>query len=298
MRLGVIVLVSCFSLAMVGAASGASAQSALPNGYGWPEASAFNDQESESRILSEPHILVGRQVGTACELDLSDDGLSCDGEAMAPEDVCASSDESESGVADAIDPLTGAVTCGANNECYLGTTKIEVVAGGKRASFSGRTDCALDPTGCLDADGEPVDHPDCSFTGQTKTAAIHVNGCWEDDDSTTADAGGFCLHIPHTSAAAKRRHLSTVANWKVSFNGESIGSGRLRISVDYHPAVKAVKGRFITTKHPDWKRQFCRYAYGGGDNFGFGPAYFRCWVYGTPSRPASWDDEALKLSGD
>ncbi len=178
-------------------------------------------------------------------------------EQLGPADYCANWGEGigwETGAAvDAIDPVTGAVSCRGNDGCYLGTINVDVIAGGKHASFSGREDCALRPKGCVKENGEPEPLPvGCSLTGSATTTAMSVTNCWDDQRIYI----GLCLHIPHTSAAAKRRHVSTVANWKVSFNGESIGSGRLRISADYHPAVKAVKGRFITTKHPDWKRQF------------------------------------------
>ena len=195
---------------MIGAASGASAQSALPNGYTIP--SAFSNDTGTARELnpwlpiafarytSKDHFCVGRPI-------------------------------------DSIDPVTGAVTCAPSfdfrNGCYLGTLKVEVIAGGKRASFSGPKDCALRPARCLDFNRRDDLRIECSNAGKAQTAAIYVKGCrvyypgWEQN--------GYCVGIRHTEAAAKRRHVSTVVSWKVSFNGTNIGAGRIRLKTTYTP---------------------------------------------------------------
>ena len=102
MRFRAVVLAGCFCLALLGSASGASAQSALPNGYTIPEA--------YSNGWDAPSILVARYT---------DGEHFCGGEPV-----------------DFVDPVTGAITCasvtnaeglpsGSSNGCWLGSLKVK-----------------------------------------------------------------------------------------------------------------------------------------------------------------------------
>jgi len=264
MRFRTVVLAGCFCVAMIGAASGASAQSTLPSGYTIPTAgTGLCDVDN-----CDSYVEIFRQSINVEEcLDVT---------AALPNTDPPSPDDYWTGPVDAIDPLTGNVICGTDDGCYLGTITIEVRANGRNASFSGPRDCGLHPERCSTLF--------CSFAGKPKLPGVVVEHCSETD----GDTNGICFRIPHTKANAKKRWVSTVVSWKVRFNGASIGSGRIRVETTYQPRIKPIKGHFIVTSHPDWHRQFCRYAYGGSG----GPVYWRCWVYGKSGRAAEWIDFA------
>ena len=337
------VVAGCFCLVMLGAASGASAQSALPNGYTIPNA-ATRDLQSGPTLVA-PQISVFRRTGKVCgdgrdpfaddfdpyddtyDYRLSDDGLFCEWkicndelnedathcnrpdsgddwgdytqkrEQLGPADYCANWGERvgwlTGAAVDAIDPVTGAVSCRGNDSCYLGAIDVDVIAGGKHASFSGREDCALRPKGCVKENGEPERVPiGCSFTGRATTTAMTVTSCWDGDRIYI----GLCLRIPRTAANAKKRRVSTVASWKVSLNGESIGAGRMRVTTTYTPAVKGRPGKRIYIDTNFWT--YYNYCLSLPDSQSYrsnGRLY--CWWPGTKGRKAKWTDEAKRLSG-
>ena len=276
MRFRAVVLTGCFCLALLGAASGASAQSALPNGYTMPEAQ-FNSYYSRGPTIdlvrytdSDTHFCQGYPVNL-------------------------------------IDPATGAVTCadddteyGYSVGCYLGSLKVEVIAGGKLASFTGLKDCALLPrsrSSCYDSDD------DCSFTGRAHTATITVRSCgYLVGEAMYEDyVEGYCLGIPRTKANAKKRRVSTVASWKVSLNGVSIGAGRVRVTTTYKPGGPYFESIRAKQK-PQTDYFYCPYDYASRSR---PKPYFdgrRPWPrlyckYRRGNYTGTWTDKATYLSG-
>jgi hypothetical protein len=223
MRFRAVVLAGFFCLAMLGAVPGASAQGAeLPNGYTLPVAAiggTDHDDWTYGDSIDDPlAILIYRATENPDTFGWDDP-------------------------VNSIDPSTGEVTFGSDDDCYLGVVRVEVSSGGQRAAYSGYRDCAKSsPRTCLTSSGKLNTNAFCSFRGSAHTSRLSVYGCFDKASSST----GICTVARHTAAlkrsSAKRR---LTVRWRVTFNGSAIGSGRLRVATQYLRRIRAVKGHRI-----------------------------------------------------